>query len=147
MARKTEISLRASSAQTSAGTETGGAQSVGKSLKSGKSFKQLTAYLDVTAVATDTGDKLDVYVDASPDGGTTWFNVMHFTQILGDAAAQAQIMTINGIAAAAEVAVTSDAASGAIRDVGFFDTIRYRGTLIDTGGNASFTWALHAFVK
>ena len=149
MARKTQITLRASSAQTKlSGNEEGSAQQIGQSLKSGKPFTQLTVVLNLTALASaDVGDTLDVYIDTSHDGGTTWMNLAHFTQILGNGSIKKQVVTINGIAAAAMVTVTADAASGAVRDIGFFDTIRYRSDIAYAGSNASFTWTLDAFVK
>lgn len=148
MARKTQITLRESSTSGgSTATDTGSAQSVGKSLKSGKDYRQLTAFLDVTNAGADSGDKLDVYVDVSPDGGTTWANAIHFTQVLGNGGAIKMIATINGSSAAAVVNVTSDQSSGVAVDVGFFDTIRYRGAITDTGSNSTFTYSLHAFVK
>lgn len=39
--------------------------------------------LDVTAAATDVGDTLDVYIQASTDG-TAWDDFVHFTQVLGN---------------------------------------------------------------
>src|SRR5512139_589861 len=37
-----------------------------------------------TAAATEVDDTCDVYIDLSPDGGTTWINAVHFTQRLGN---------------------------------------------------------------
>jgi hypothetical protein len=40
--------------------------------------------LNMTAALKDAGDLLDVYVQMSFDGGTTYVDVVHFTQILGN---------------------------------------------------------------
>ncbi len=47
--------------------------------------------LDVTAAATEVGDLLDVYLQHSFDGGTTWDDFVHFTQVLGDGGAKKDI--------------------------------------------------------
>jgi len=44
--------------------------------------------LNVTAAATAAGDTLNVYVQASPDNGTTWGDVVSFTQVLGNGGAK-----------------------------------------------------------
>lgn len=50
-------------------------------------------FLDVTVAATAAADTLDVYLQASPDGGTTWDDVVHFTQVLGNGGAKQFIAT------------------------------------------------------
>lgn len=42
-------------------------------------------HLNVTAAATEVGDTLDVYVQHSLDGGTTFTDFVHFTQVVGNA--------------------------------------------------------------
>ncbi len=44
--------------------------------------------LSVTAAATAAGDTLNVFVQASNDGGTTWNDVIAFTQVLGNGGAK-----------------------------------------------------------
>lgn len=44
--------------------------------------------LTVSAAATDAGDTLDVYVQHSIDGGATYDDVVHFTQVLGNGGAK-----------------------------------------------------------
>jgi hypothetical protein len=44
--------------------------------------------LDVTAAGTLVGDTLDVYVQSSPDGGLTFDDFIHFTQVLGNGGAK-----------------------------------------------------------
>ena len=39
-----------------------------------------TFLLNVTAAATEAGDKLNVYIQSSPDGGSTYDDFIHFTE-------------------------------------------------------------------
>lgn len=140
----TEIAtLRASGAQT-VGTVTG------DEVKFQRVYKQALILLDVTAAATEVDDTLDVYIDVSPDGGTTWINVGRFTQVLGNGGAKKFVMALTGDNAGASAVfdVTSNAAAGATRQLGIADRIRYRGVVTDpTGANGSFTYAVKAFLK
>jgi len=113
-------------------------------------YKQAQFLLDVTAAATGAGDTLDVYIDTSPDGGTTWVNIVHFTQVLGNGGAKKMWATVDpgGAPGTAVIAVTSDAASGVVRPSMFCDTVRVRHVVAD-GGSAlqSFTFSVKAFFK
>jgi hypothetical protein len=44
--------------------------------------------LNVTAAATAAGDTLNVYVQSTIDGGTTWNDFVSFTQVLGNGGAK-----------------------------------------------------------
>jgi hypothetical protein len=142
---KTQIAtLRASAAQAGAGTVNG------TPVKFQHPFREAMILLDVTAAATEADDTLDVYIDTSPDGGTTWINVGHFTQVLGNGGAKKFVMALraDNPGTSAVTNVTSDAAAGATRQYGIADRLRYRGVVVDpTGSNASFTYAVTAFLK
>jgi hypothetical protein len=135
--------LRDSAAQDEAGTVTGTAVVLNQK------FDELIATLAVSASATDAGDTLDVYVDTSFDAGTTWVNLGHFTQVLGNGGAKTFVLAIkNGNPGASAVYdATSDAAAGATRQIGFGDRLRYRGVMVDADANGSFTYAVSAFLK
>ncbi len=141
---KTAIkTLRASGAQL-VGTETGA------EVKLQKVFKEALILLDVTAAATAVDDTLDVYIDVSPDGGTTWVNVGHFTQVLGNGGTKKYVMALlaDNPGASAVFDVTSDASAGATRQIGIADRLRMRGVVVDpSGADASFTYAVKAFLK
>ena len=78
-------------------------------------WDSMLVLLNITASATDAADTLDVYIDVSYDD-VTWYNVIHFTQQAGNAAAKKEIAAINaGWYPTAVVDVTADAASGAGR--------------------------------
>lgn len=115
-------------------------------------FIEAEFMLDVTAAATDVGDTLDVYIDFSPDDGATWVNAIHFTQVLGNGGAKRELAKINantGLATAtAPLNIAADAASGAVRNISLFETVRYRAVIADAGtDNASFTYSVKAVYR
>jgi hypothetical protein len=125
------------------------ATTTGDAFKLDSSYEEALFVLDVTALATDVGDTLDVFLDVSPDG-VTWFNSAHFTQILGNgAAAKIAVKVTKGGDFAdhdAVLAVTSDASAGAVRNLGIMPFWRYRSTVVDNGvDNASFTYSLTGY--
>ena len=103
-----------------------------------------------TAKATDIGDTCDVYVDVSPDSGTTWLNAIHFTQALGngtDAASEYAVLYANTPGTSIVVA-TADAASTAVRPTLFGNQIRARWIIVNSGtADASFTFAVKAILQ
>jgi hypothetical protein len=115
----------------------------------GRAFRELIVQLDVSAAASDAGDTLDVYIDTSFDGGTTFVNIGHFTQVLGNGGAKKFVMSFCNAnpGTSAVVAVGSDAAAGATRQIGFGDQIRYRSVMVDGDANGSFTHAITAMLK
>ena len=54
-----------------------------------------TFLLNVTAAATEAGDKLNVYIQSSPDSGTTYDDFIHFTEVLGNGGAVKHIAVVN----------------------------------------------------
>lgn len=137
------VSLRDSAAQATAGTVTGTAVVLDQR------FDQLVATLSVSAAGTDAGDTLDVYVDTSFDAGTTYVNIGHFTQVLGNGGAKTFILAIknDNPGASAVFNVSTDAAAGVTRQIGIGDRIRYRGVMVDGDANGSFTYSVKAFLK
>lgn len=130
---------------------TAAASVTGDAVDLGGNYKHLAVLLSLTTMAGGggAGDTLDVYIDVSPDGGTTWINAIHFTQITGAQAAQKQLakLTEQGVQATAPVVVTADAASGVVRDVGFFNTIRERHVAVEGAGDINMTFNIKAHAK
>jgi hypothetical protein len=114
-------------------------------------FRQAAIKLVLTDAQAALGDKLDVYVDTSFDGGGTWVNAGHFTQIAGngaDAISEFIILDPGGAPGAVAIAATSDCASGVSRPALFGDALRARYTITNGGtGTQSFTFSVKAFVK
>jgi len=114
-------------------------------------YKQAMILLELTDAQAAAGDTLDVYIDTSPDSGTTWVNAIHFTQILGNGANALKFWAVldpAGAAGTSVLAATSDAAAGDVRPSMFCDRLRVRHTVVDGGGGTqSFTYAVSAFLK
>ena len=101
--------------------------------------------LIVSAAATDAGDTLDVYVQHSPDGGTTWDDFIHFTQVLGNGGAKAFIAQWNALASPeSELHVPSDAAMAAgVLQGPVGNTVRIKWVIVNAGAaNQSFTFSV-----
>lgn len=62
-------------------------------IRDASKIKSAVLLLTVSAAATAAGDLLDVYVQQSPDGGTTWDDFIHFTQVLGNGGAKKFVAT------------------------------------------------------
>ena len=137
------VTLRASAAQAAAGTATGDGVTLDQK------FTEMVVTLNVTAAATDVADTLDVYVDTSFDGGTTFVNIGHFTQVLGNGGAKKFVMSFkaNPIAASNSVSATGDQSAGNALQIGFGNVLRYRGVMVDGDANGSFTYEVKAFLK
>lgn len=110
-------------------------------------FRELCAILNVTAAATEATDTLDVFIDASIDGGTTWINIMHFTQVLGNGGAKKHVnISVSDASVAFDAA--SDLAAGATPRSLVGSVFRPRWTVVDAGGAAaSFTFGITAAFK
>lgn len=65
-------------------TVTGAGTTLGPTIKLPKYTVAAEVELNVMAAATAVGDTLNVYVQSSVDGGTTWDDVISFTQVLGN---------------------------------------------------------------
>lgn len=137
------LTLRASAAQAAAGTVTGTGVDVPGL------YRELVVVLDVTAAGTDVGDTLDVYVDTSFDGGTTWINIGHFTQVLGNGGAKSFAMALraDNPGASAVYDISTNANAGATRQIGFGSKLRYRGVFVDANANGSMTYSVIGYVK
>ena len=139
-----EIELIASAAY----TETAGTN--GSAYPLYENERLALALLTFTAKATDSGDLCDVYLDVSPDGGTTWLNAVHFTQALGNGTdAETQVVAFEPVSSGtAPVAVTADASAGAVRAYLRGNQIRGRYVIVASGtDNESFTFSLKAYTE
>jgi len=112
-------------------------------------YRRFAVLLDVTALATDAGDTLDVFIDFSPDGGTTYVNAAHFTQQIGTGSAAKLWAVIDSANPGTSVVdVTADAVAGAVRPALFGGHIRARWAIVDDStDDASFTFAVTAYAQ
>ena len=138
MAVLTLVSSAARTASGNSGTLTPFGSKVGK-------LKAALYFLSVTAVATDAGDTLDVYVQHTPDDGTTWDDFIHFTQVLGNGGAKKFIATwLRDVTPESEIKAPADAslAAGVLQGP-ITPLIRVKWVIVDASTqNASFTFSL-----
>jgi len=111
------------------------------------SLKSLVFLLGVTNADTDANDTLDVFIQESPDGGTTWNDICHFAQVIGTASAGKQQAIINCEAEPEiEMAAPSDAAMAVstVRQGPVCSPIRAKYIIVDGGSDAdqTFTFSL-----
>lgn len=101
--------------------------------------------LSVTAAATDVGDTFDLYLQFSPDGGTTWQDFIHFTQVLGNGGAKKYLAAWQAtVAPSSLLAAPQDGALAAgVRQGPIGTTIRAKAVVVDANADASFTWSLY----
>ncbi len=109
--------------------------------------------LAVTAAATDVDDTLDVYVQQSVDGGTTWDDFVHFTQVLGNGGAkvflaswQRQVAPESELKAPADAALAAGVLQGPVSP-----QWRVKWVVVDSNGvggpadgDVSFTFSVTA---
>lgn len=103
--------------------------------------------LNVTVAEKEAGDKLDVYVQMSLDGGATYVDVQHFTQILGNITEPViYYAKINQATALTEFETATALGAAALRNlIGTLMRAKYVTTNdADDPVDTSFTFSLHA---
>ena len=137
------ISLFASAVRSTATAGTNGT-----AVNLGGERRRFIFLLDLTNAGNAGGDTLDVYVDWSIDG-ITYYNGVHFTQILGNGADALTYFTVcdptGGLAA--DVAITADAAVNTTRPALFGPYVRGRYVLVNGGGTHTFTFSLTGYAQ
>lgn len=99
--------------------------------------------LSVTAAATAVDDTLDVFIQTTLDG-TNWFDVVHFTQVLGNGGAKVYIAKIVRDLAQAEFELATSLGAAAVRHI-IGQKYRPRWAIADADAdNASFTFSITA---
>lgn len=102
---------------------------------------------EVTAAATEVGDLLDVYMQHSPDAGTTYDDFVHFTQVVGTSTGYTELAQWTAFSGLPETEVRSpqDGAAGVgVVQGPVGDNWRIKWNVVDvtTTGNASFTFSV-----
>lgn len=132
---------------------TAGAGQLGAGVALPYAYRRLAVIVDITASAHEAGDTLDVWIDFSPDSGTTWVNGGKIAQQAGDGAAVKQILYFDPSALAAGatakrgVATVDDAAAGVVRPETWGNQIRARWTVTEANADAdaSHTFSVKAY--
>ncbi len=127
--------LLASAARTETGT--------GDAVLLPDGFEVLVLQCELTAAATDVGDTLDVFVQTTIDG-TTWLDIAHFTQMLGNGGAKRFISKVSSSLSLTEYETGTALGAAAVRHI-FGSQYRVRWDITDAGtDNASFTFSVKA---
>jgi hypothetical protein len=130
--------LLASAARTESG--------VGSNMPISNNNTGIVFLLTVTNKATEVGDTLDVYVQDSIDDGTTWDDVVHFTQQLGNGSdAEKSIAAVcKNMSPESELHAPQDAAMGVgVRQGPIGPLLRVKYVIADSGtDNATFTFGV-----
>lgn len=115
----------------------------------GKNYSRiigLVFLLTVSAAAADAGDTLDVFVQHSPDDGTTWDDFIHFTQVLGNGGAKKYIATwLRDVTPESEMKAPADGALAAgVLQGPISPTLRVKWAIVDANSDLdqSFTFSL-----
>jgi hypothetical protein len=130
-----------------AGTQTG--SGAGSSFVGLGDWDRVTLVLDVTAAATDAGDTLNVYVQASFDGAA-WYDVAAFPTVLGNGGAkryQIRLSAVGGTPVPDYIEMTDAAMTPGSTPFPVFapDRLRAKWTVVNTGAaDASYTFSLLA---
>lgn len=104
-------------------------------------MEALGAELAVTAAATAVGDTLDVYLQTTLDIGTTWVDIGHFTQVLGNGGAKRHFLKVLATAAEAAFEAGTSLAAGSVRHImGKRFRIRW---VVASSSAPSFTFAVN----
>lgn len=132
------VTLLASAARTTTGT-------LDVSIDISK-VKAALFMFEVTVADTDAGDLLDVYVQHSPDAGTTYDDFVHFTQVIGTSTGYkelAQWTAFTGLPET-EVRAPQDGAVGVgVVQGPVGDDWRIKWDIVDAGAaNVSFTFSV-----
>ena len=105
MARRVQASLTDTS-PASASTAVGGDEAGG--------FRDCEALTIVAAIRGGTGGTLDVYVQTSFDGGTTWIDFAHFPQLAAGAALTTRVWHVTRATDVASLATVGSGTSPAL---------------------------------
>jgi hypothetical protein len=106
--------------------------------------------LRATAVQSDSGDNLDLYLQSGfrRKGAEHWDDWIHFTQIGGDESAPVEVIAVwqrGGQTPESEMHGDADVAlSAGVMQGQISEFTRANVVIADTGGNASFDWELWA---
>lgn len=101
--------------------------------------------LDVTAAATEVGDKLAVFIQREMPNGD-WMDIISFTEVLGNGGAKKYRADVYPGATGGETSGTiNDGAltAGSVADLAWGDALRFKWAVTDADSdNASFTFSV-----
>lgn len=103
-----------------------------------------TIILDVTA-ASGTSPTLDVALQVTVDGGTTWYSVMRFAQLTSTGTQRITFQPIQGRGEASSQATIADTGGAATANQPLSQLTRFKYTI--AGTSPSFTTAIYLIAQ
>lgn len=130
------VTLEASAAHTATGT--------GTAMRLPKDAKAVIYIFDLTAAATDAADTLDVKIQTKLDK-SQWFDVVHFTQVLGNGAGDfTYVAKISAADGEGMFEIGTALAAGEVRSL-IGEETRAVWTIVDSGdADQTFTFSVYA---
>jgi len=113
-------------------------------------FTLVTLLLTISAKTFDGGTTLDVYVQYSPDEGTTWDDLAHFAQITSAAMAVGKYVAfVNARSASVVDRVVTDAtlAANSVRSIHWGDRVRVKCVGANIAGLDTITVKVEGFFR
>ena len=112
--------------------------------------KAASFWLSVTADESTTADKLNVWLQSSQDGGTTWQDFGRFTEQAGDVGSTGLVQILKWVRGTNETEATTptDAGTGftegSVINGPIGPKVRAKSTVTDDSTSAAFTYAVAA---
>jgi len=116
-------------------------------------YTKATLLMTVAAKTFDASTTMDVYVQYSPDGGTTWDDIGHFAQITNAAIGNGTYVMYlsHGTGASIGDRVTDDAdgtlTAGSVRSRSWCDRMRIKYNGANLSGTDTITLTVQAFFQ
>lgn len=124
-------------------TVTGNDATAGAVVGALEMYNRATLLLTVSGKSIDAGTTLDIYVQYSPDKGTTWDDIAHFAQITSAAVGNGTyVMVLNHGTAGIADRATDDAATlsaNSVRNQPWGDRMRIKYDGTNFAGNDTVT--------
>ena len=114
-------------------------------------FTLATILLTLSAKTFDASTTLDIYLQYSPDGGTTWDDIAHFTQItnsvLGNGTYILFLNALAGSGAADRATRDASLAANSLLDVSWCDRMRVKCVGANISGSDTITVKVEAYMQ
>lgn len=113
-------------------------------------YTMTSILLTVSGQTMDASTTLDIYLQYSPDGGTTWDDLYHFTQITTAAYASPRVFFLNIAGAVSQVSrVTTDGtlAVATLREISWCDRMRVKTVAANFAGTDTVTIKLDGYFQ
>lgn len=131
-------------------TVTGNTTVAGTAVTGVDVFTLLTLLLTISAKTFDASTTLDVYVQYSPDGGTTWDDLAHFAQVTNAAMGNGKYVAFvnsRGSSAVDRAVTDGTLAANSVRSVHWGDRLRVKLVPANVAGTDTITVKVEAFLR